>query len=188
LRPSDDKLVIDTNQLFSHLERAKYSPEFWESFSVERALEYDYKEFLYGGENAEQRFGVSTILMPGAQFMEKEGFLSKTAGFMRSKEVKFLGIMFTFYDLTTGDFRRQLTFCSSGYKLREIRDDLFASKMYKELDLKEVVSQQRNSEEIQVQLYEQKNVVYSRKQIGPMLVDFFASRLNNSDSPGAYGG
>ena len=167
LKPSDDKqLTIDTNQLFSHLEHAKYSPEFWKSFTVERGLGYDYKTFFYGKKNAKQRLGISTILMPGQQFLEKEGFLSKTAEFMQSKEVTFFSIMFTFYDQITGDFRRQLAFCSSGYK---IGDDLFASKMYKDLDLKEVISQQLSRDEIQVHLYEQGNVAPSRKQIGPYL-------------------
>jgi exopolyphosphatase len=176
LKPGGGKLAIDTNQLFSHLEHAKYSPEFWEAFSVDRALGYDYKDFLYGRKDANQRFVISTILMPGVHFMEKEGFLSKTAEFMRSEEVTFLGIMMAFYDETTGHFRRQLAFCSSG-ELGVKGDDLIASKMYKDLELKEVVSQ--HNDEIQVQLYDQLNITYSRKQIGPMLVDFFASVLNN---------
>lgn len=171
LKPSaGSQLTIDTNQLFSYLDQMKYSPEFWNSFDVSRALGYDYKAFQYGG----QRFGISTILMPGEKFMKKEGFLTKTAEFMRSKEVEFLGIMLTFYDQDSGDFCRQLAFCSSRDNWKGIGDNLIASKMYTDLALKEIVSQQLRSDEIDVHIYEQGNVTYSRKQIGPMLINFFA--------------
>ncbi|KAK1742786.1 DHHA2 domain-containing protein [Skeletonema marinoi] len=175
LKPSaGSQLTIDTNQLFSHLERAKYSPEFWSAFDVSRALGYDYKAFHYGRNNSKHRFGISTILM-GNQFMEKEGFLPKTAEFMRSKELTFLGIMLTFYDQTTGDFRRQLAFCSNRYRWGVIGDDLIESKMYTYLALKEITSQQLTSDEIVVHVYEQHNLAPSRKQLGPMLVEFFVS-------------
>jgi len=176
LKPSaGSQITIDTNQLFSHLERAKYSPEFWSAFSVERALGYDYKVFHYGTKNSKQRFGISTILMPGNQFMKKEGFLPKIAEFMRSRELTFLGIMLTFYDQTTGDFRRQLAFCSKRYRWGVIGDDLIESKMYTYLALKEITSQHLTSDEIECKLYEQGNIAPSRKQLGPMLVEFFAS-------------
>ena len=118
--------------------------------------------------------------MPVNQFMVKEGFLPKTAEFMRSKELTVLGIMLTFYDQTTGDFHRQLALCSSRYRWGVIGDDLIESKMYTYLALKEITSQQLTSDEIDVRIivYEQGNVVPSRKQIGPMLVEFFASELD----------
>lgn len=166
------QLTIDINKLFIQLERAKYG-EYWESFDVTRALGYDYKDFYYGRKNTTHRFGVSTVLMPGYQFMEKEGFLAKTAEFMLSKEIEFLSIMLTFYDKKTGDFHRQLAFCLSRYRWREIKDDLLKSQMYTDLALKEIRTQPLSSDEINVHLYEQENVAPSRKQIGPMLVKFF---------------
>ncbi len=175
LKPSaGSQLTIDTNQLFSYLDQMKYSPELWNSFDVSRALGYDYKAFHYDGEKARQRFGISTILMPGNEFMKKEGFLTKTAEFMRSKEVEFFGIMLTFYDQDSGQFCRQLAFCSSRDVWRGIGDNLIASKMYTDLMLTEIVSQQLSSDVIDVHVYEQGNVTYSRKQIGPMLINFLA--------------
>ncbi|KAL7494827.1 hypothetical protein ACHAWT_003646 [Skeletonema menzelii] len=173
LKPSaGSQFTIDTNKLFTQLERAKYG-DYWESFDVTRALGYDYKAFYYGRKNTTQRFGISTVLMPGDQFMEKEGFIAKTAEFMLSKKVEFLSIMLTFYDKKTGDFRRQLAFCSSRYRWREIKDDLLKSQMYTDLALKEIRTLPLSSDEINVHLYDQKNVAPSRKQIGPMLVKFF---------------
>ncbi len=175
LKPSaGSQLTIDTNQLFSYLDQMKYSPELWNSFDVSRALGYDYKTFRYGEKEAKQIFGISTILMPGNEFMKKESFLAKTAEFMRSKEVEFLGIMLTFYDQDSGEFCRQLAFCSSRDMWREIRDNLLDSTMYADLTLTEIVSQQLSSDEIDVHIYEQGNVTYSRKQIGPMLINFLA--------------
>lgn len=169
LIPSDEGLTIDTNELFSHLQHAKYEPEFWEAFTVKRGLGYDYKAFALGRENEEQQlFGISTILMPGLSFLEKEDFILKTVEFMRSKEISFLGIMFAYYDLTAG-FQRQLAFCS--YEDQE----LVATRLYEELDLKEVDidALELRSNEIQVHLYDQGNIVPSRKQIGPLLIDYF---------------
>jgi exopolyphosphatase len=170
------ELTIDTNEFFSQLERAKYSPAFWQELPVERALNYDYKSFLYDRKNVEQRFGISTILMSGFKFMEKENSLLKTAEFMRWKKVSFLGIMFTFSDATTGDFRRQLAFCSDEDQwLEMLRDGLLSSKVYTELDLKEVNStpQQMSGDAIQMHLFEQNKIGPSRKQIGPLLIEFF---------------
>lgn len=180
LKPSDGESqpTIDTNQLFIQLERSKYG-EHWESFDVTRALGYDYKAFNYGRRNATQRFGISTILMPGQQFMEKEGFFAKTAEFMRSKEIEFLGIMLTFYDKKTGKFRRQLAFCLSRHRWREIEDDFLKNQMYADLALSEIRTHPLSSDEIDVHLYEQENVTPSRKQIGPMLVKFFEQEHAN---------
>lgn len=168
LIPSDECLTIDTNELSSHLQHAKYEPEFWQAFSVERGLGYDYKAFALGRKNEEQQsFGISTILMPGFSFLEKEDFILKTIEFMRSKEISFLGIMFAYYDLTAG-FQRQLAFCS-------YEDDkrLVATTLHEELGLKEVdiAHLDLKSNEIQVHLYDQGNIVPSRKQIGPLLIE-----------------
>ena len=174
LIPSDEGLTIDTNELFSHLQHAKYEPEFWEAFSVERGLGYDYKAFALGRENEEQQsFGISTILMSGLSFLEKEDFILKTVEFMRSKEISFLGIMFAYYDLTAG-FRRQLAFCS--YEDQR----LVATRLYEELDLMDVDidTLELKSNEIQVHLYDQGNIVPSRKQIGPLLIDYFSGRVD----------
>ena len=108
--------------------------------------------------------------------MEKENSLLKTAEFMRWKKVSFLGIMFTFYDATTGDFRRQLAFCSDEDQwLEMLRDGLLSSKVYTELDLKEVNStpQQMSGDAKQMHLFEQNKIGPSRKQIGPLLIEFF---------------
>ena len=174
LIPSDEgRLTIDTNELFSHLQHAKYEPEFWQAFSVERGLGYDYKAFALGENEEQQSFGISTILMPGFSFLEKEDFILKTVEFMRSKEISFLGIMFAYYDLTAG-FQRQLAFCS--YEDQR----LVATRLYEELDLKEVDidTLELRSNEIQVHLYDQGNIVPSRKQIGPLLIDYFSSRVD----------
>ena len=184
LKPSagESQPTIDTNQLFIQLERSKYG-EHWESFDVTRALGYDYKAFNYGRRDETQRFGISTVLMPGDQFTEKEGFFAKTTEFMRSKDIEFLGIMLTFYDKKTGEFRRQLAFCLSRHRWREIADDLLKSQMYADLALNEIRTHPLSSDEIEVHLYEQENVAPSRKQIGPMLVKFFeGEQVNERDA------
>ena len=182
--PSNELLTIDTNELYNHIQYAKYSLD-WHAFSVERGLGYDYKAYTFGRENAEQIFGISSILTPIVTLMEKEEFILETLEFMRSKGITFLGIMSQF--TTNGSLRRQLAVCSYGEQWLGVmmQGDRLASRIYKELDLKEVdipsfdiTSQQMISNKMQVHLYDQVNIKPSRKQIGPLLVDYFNSRLD----------
>ncbi|KAL9184714.1 hypothetical protein ACHAXT_012684 [Thalassiosira profunda] len=158
---------VDTDDLFNKLQRAKYDSHFWESLPVGRALAYDYKEFRSRGKRSSP-FGVSTILMPGLDFMSKDNFCKATATFMESHHVAFLGVMFAFYD-AEGAFHRQLAFVTTR---RGASLDKFAEKLeYDSVDLQleEVKLAPDFDCKRHVLLFEQKNLAPSRKQIGPLL-------------------
>ena len=173
----DGTISIDTNDLFSQLQNEKY--EGWDEFTVARALRYDFKYF----EGGITKFGISSILMPGLDFMNKESFLNSTLSFMKSKKISFLGIMFAFYDKEEEEqeFHRQLAFVSIINRdlvaQHDLVETLLGSNAYKSanLQLEEVYipMELNRSAGLHVSLFDQNNLTPSRKQIGPMLEDYF---------------
>lgn len=159
-------MMVDTDVLFEKLQGAKYNPAFWDSLSVERALGYDYKVFHHRGA----KFGISSILMPGLDFMSKEGFCDSTSAFMELNQISgtFLAIMFAFYD--GGIFCRQLAFVSVDRTV-SLSELVGAMTTYKSVDLQleEIQLPPRIGSSENVRLFDQNNVSPSRKQIGPML-------------------
>ena len=170
-------IYIDTNELFMKLQGAKYDPIFWGHTSVNSSLGYDYKGFHYSGHSLGQEFnfGISSVLMPGLDFMKKDNFYSATLGFMKSKQIPLLGIMFAFYD-EQNVFHRQLAFVWVGQTatLHNLLNSLMSSKVFISVDLqlKEVQLPDKVSKQEDLLLFDQTNVAPSRKQIGPMLADF----------------
>jgi len=164
-------VTVDTDELFRMLQMAKYDPVFWSQMSVYRSLSYDFKYF-----QAAEKFGISSILMSGVDFMTKEGFWNSTYLFMKTMEISFLGIMFAYYD-EQEVFHRQLAFIYTiGDQLVErsdLVDDMLASEVYRDADLQleEVMIPLVSIEypNLQARLFDQHNVAPSRKQIGPLL-------------------
>lgn len=182
-------VTIDTDMLFDKLQRAKYEVSFWNAIPVERALLYDYKDFhsdgieLYNKVGDKRNFGIATILMPGADFIQKNGFALKTKEFMLSSHISFLGIMFAFYDSDSDDtLRRQLAFCAdNSITLDGLLDAVLSSEVYNYVNLGlEKVDETSQTDEFQFYLYEQTNVKPSRKQIGPLLEIVYESYLLSS--------
>ena len=179
----DGSISIDTNDLFHQIQLAKYNPSFWEEFSVARALRYDFKYFGYIWQGGITKFGISSILMPGLEFMNKENFLNSTLSFMKSKKISFLGIMFAFYNEEEDkqEFHRQLAFVSIINRdlvaQHDLVETLLGSNAYKSANLQleevHIPAELNRSAGLQVNLFNQDNLTPSRKQIGPMLEDYF---------------
>ena len=176
----DGGIEIDTNELFMKLQGAKYDPAFWSHVSTKRALDYDYKAFHHNGNGLgyalkeerhhEVNFGISSVLMSGLDFMQKDDFYNTTLDFMKSKQIPLLGIMFAFYD-EWKVFYRQLAFVwvRQTISIHELLASLMSSE---DLQLEEVTLPKKLRRSEDVCLFDQKNVAPSRKQIGPMLEIF----------------
>ena len=180
IRINDDgNITVDTNELFDKLQLAKYDPKYWDVLPVLRALASDYKHFGDDGERDESIFGIASILMKGEDFMNKEEFGKVTLEFMRTSQISFLGIIFVFYDECM-ILHKQLAFLSSdeNFRLQEFVNSLLVSNEYQNLNLQlEEVPPQliwvNRSLRLQIRLFDQINLTPSRKQIGPMLEDYF---------------
>lgn len=182
-KEEDGNITVDTNELFWKIQHSKYDPVFWTSLSAKRALQYDYKDFHHHHgfdtahlwKNQGEHFGISTILMSGIDFMNKEGFYASTLAFMKQKQIPFLGIMFAFYD-EQEIFHRQLAFISIDRTdfLHGFVEALLSSTAYNSvnLQLEEAQLPGELSWRRNVRLFNQNNLTPSRKQIGPLLEDF----------------
>jgi exopolyphosphatase len=183
---TQNKLGIDTSlappdidAVFDLLQGAKYDSHFWKSLSVNDCLRYDYKEFSFKS----QLFGVSTVLMPLKDFFSKDNVGRGILLYMDQVQVDFLGIMFAFED--DGHLCRQLAFCGrNGFSLDDVDAFLHSSGYYRHpLDLKEIKDTPIVQDEhgLSLQYFDQRNVKPSRKQIGPILVEYFQSISNAED-------
>lgn len=174
--------TVDTGVLFDTLQRAKYETYFWDNLPVERALLYDYKNFQVSpASGPEISFGISTILMSGFDFITKAGFAAKTIEFMHTNQLSLLGIMFAFYNVDSGELKRQLALCTDqSVEIDRFVNDMMLSQEYQStnLELKRVDGfSLEDTGGLQLLLFDQMNVKPSRKQIGPMLEVVYGSYL-----------
>jgi len=168
--------------LFNVLQDAKYEPTFWESLSVQDALNMDYKDFPYGQSG--KVFGVSTVLTSAHDFFKKQDVILSIRQYMENVGIDFLGIMFAF--LEKDHLRRQLALCGTDKALiRDMVEFLLKADYEQEnLDLKEMEGNvvRKDNPELILRLFTQQNVAPSRKQIGPILQQFF-TEASDSENP-----
>jgi exopolyphosphatase len=175
-------ITVDSNALFDTLQLAKYDPKYWDELPALRALASDYKHFGDDEARNESEFGISSILMSGEDFMKKEDFEKATLEFMHTSQIFLLGIIFVFYD-ELGVLLKQIAFISSdvNFPLCEFVDSFLVSDEYKNVDLQLIevphLTRTDQSELLQIRLFDQENLTPSRKQIGPMLEDYFDTRI-----------
>eukprot|EP00977_Amphora_coffeiformis_P022192 scaffold10570_cov176-Amphora_coffeaeformis.AAC.42 len=181
--PPHSKILLGMNSscttptfttIFDLLQDAKYDAAFWQSLSVRDALRLDYKQFPTGGKGA---FGISTVLMPMLGFLKKDELVSGTRSYMQERKVSFLAIMFAYED-SDGRLNRQLAICGTNVtQIGEIGTFLLQSVNSEDsLDLQELTIDAPIPDglALPMRLFDQQNVKPSRKQIGPLLQEYFA--------------
>ena len=170
----------NTTTLFQALQDAKYSPSFWKSLSAEDALWYDYKDFSCGSTKKAAKesitFGVATILMPFADFVQKMDTIVSVKSFLGENDISLLVIMFAYQQ--EGKLHRELVFCSMDSELlNSLLDYLWQEGHGQELlQLRELpvgIIADEDSGQLQIRYFVQDNVQPSRKQIGPILQQYF---------------
>jgi len=165
----------DPSLLFQVLQDAKYDFQFWTSLSVRDSLRLDYKEYPYDDET--KLFGISTVLMPMDGFLSKQQLVPGIVQYMEEVRVDFLGIMFAFQDVH-GRLHRQFAICGTeNVPLDDISSFLLRSDHSQgSLDLDGVSEPNLQFRDgLRMRFFNQRNVKPSRKQIGPILLEFFES-------------
>ena len=167
---------------FDLLQSAKYDKDFWSSLSIRDALRLDFKSFEYRNGD----FGVSTVLMPLRDFLAKSNLAKGVKLFMEAHEQQFLAIMFA-SERKGKNLERQLALCGipsfpmdalAAFLLNEEYDQ--ASLALEEL---EQTSLSPSESGLSLRLFEQHNVAPSRKQIGPILLQFFETQQVSPANP-----
>ena len=192
----EDDHAPGTNLLFRTLQAAKYDPRFWQDMSVMETLHYDFKEYF----SSDEMFGISTILMPLDQFLHKRNLLEGILQFMTLLQTDFLGIMLTslrddddsneqtLSSSTKGTLRRQLMVCGTHNFDTDSFVSYLLSSHYHEADLELVEIDTKDTADPDdtnppCRFFEQHHVESSRKQIGLIFQEYFASKdMTDSDS------
>jgi exopolyphosphatase len=161
----------NTMAFFASLQDTKYDPGFWMSLSVRDALRLDYKEYA----STDRSFGVSTVLMPVEAFLLKQELITGIQRFMVERNMDFLGIMLA--SEKDGHLCRQLVLCGTElFHLPDMVQFLLHSDYDQDsLELMEMpsISIPADNSGLSLRFFDQRNAKASRKQIGPILLEFF---------------
>lgn len=163
----------NTTAFFDALQDTKYDPAFWMSLSMRDALRLDYKEYTY----TDGSFGVSTVLMPLDSFLLKQELITGIQRFMVDRNMDFLGIMLA--SAKNGHLCRQLVLCGTeSFPLSDVVQFLQRADCDQDsLELMEIkgISIPPDNSGLSLRFFDQRNVNASRKQIGPILLEFFGT-------------
>jgi len=163
----------DTTALFEALQNAKFDPAFWKSLSVRDALRLDYKSFSYGTNDNNGSFGMSTVLLSMDDFLNKNALTTSIRSYMQDMQVDFFGIMLSFSSSEDGSMQRQLVLCSND---NFSMDDLVIYLQQPESPLKLTERKDKSTTkegELTMRCFDQGNPKASRKQVAPLLLQFF---------------
>eukprot|EP00531_Pseudo-nitzschia_arenysensis_P007631 CAMPEP_0116132640 /NCGR_PEP_ID=MMETSP0329-20121206/9662_1 /TAXON_ID=697910 /ORGANISM="Pseudo-nitzschia arenysensis, Strain B593" /LENGTH=462 /DNA_ID=CAMNT_0003627181 /DNA_START=314 /DNA_END=1702 /DNA_ORIENTATION=- len=174
----------DTTKLFNKLQDAKFSPEFWNGLTAEQAIRMDFKSFSIptaDSSSTMSSLGIGSILLEMDHFFDIHGssLESAIAQILHEDNSELLGLMFNTFG--SGDRRRrQIAFASYDKPtLEKLIDYLSVDTVTTpDLDL-EIVGRKtaKGSGGAEDNLYmvymEQRNVAASRKQVAPILMEFF---------------
>jgi len=163
----------DTTKLFDILQNQKFHPEFWNSLTLLQALKLDFKAF---GIVSNGSFGVASVLQSMNDFMEKHNWMnsldSTCQEFVNSFEV-FVIMFFSFSNSDgkdTGPQRQLALLAKSEESLKKVANFL---KQDTALQLEEVKRSESN--DMYLLGFKQGNPKASRKQVAPILMNYFKS-------------
>lgn len=160
--PSKDKL-------FEALQGQKFAKDFWEGLTPLQALRLDYKSFKVqpGGS-----FGVASILQPLSDFLEKPGIWEAISTYFAGEKV----LVIMCLAIVDGAPSRQLAICGQN---RDMIDAL-VSHLDADASLGIEVTREEsfvvNAKDLHTVRIAQGNSKASRKQVAPILMDFFQDR------------
>ena len=172
----DGKKVPDPQKLFDKLQNAKFSPEFWNGLTAEQAIRMDYKSFAIPMSS----LGLGSILLGMDNYFDKhgDGLTETMIRIIEEDQLEILGLMFNTFG--SGDQRRRQIALASHDKptLDKLIDHLTSDNTTPVLELK--VSKKEDGHAsggdgkiLHIVRMEQGNVAASRKQVAPILMEFF---------------
>ena len=173
----------DPMKLFQKLQSAKFSPDFWNGLTAEQAIRMDFKSYSIPatGSTSESSFGLGSILLGMDSFFQKHrDTLSQTmARVMEEDQSELLGLLFNTFG-NDDQRRRQIALASYDKQILDKLIEYLTVDTITIPDLKiEVLHRQDESEAcsengtLHIVRMEQRNVKASRKQVAPILMDFF---------------
>jgi exopolyphosphatase len=160
----------DCTKIFDTLQSQKFHPNFWNGLSVKQALKLDYKSFSSG----DKAFGISSVLQAMPDFMQRAQILESIQKEQLLQGLEFLAIMhFSIVDDTP---MRQITLIAANRDLLELI--LHFMKAEGSLQVEEVDYHQKHDTSLHMICLDQENSKASRKQVAPLLMEFFKQQAS----------
>jgi exopolyphosphatase len=174
----------NTTALFNALQNAKFAPTFWKALSVYDALRLDYKKFAPTTSNDLNGFGVSTVLIPLTSFTSKNEVFNSIHLFMNDMQIGLLGIMFAYTDSDDSSrLNRELMLIGTSANLplvEQMVDFLLSDGTLRLFEKSEIATNpilENTNVRLTIRSFQQMNTAASRKQVAPLLLKFFATRM-----------
>ena len=162
---------IDRDRLFYLMSNAKLDPLFWESLTAKDAIRLDFKVFKGAtSSTTTSTFGIAAVLQPLTSFLTKSDLNDEMTEFF-SKNNDLLVIM-TFV-LKPSPRREILCISRSAERMKSLTAYLTSIDALK-LSPIELIPTQCSLDGVVLCAYEQGNLAMSRKQIAPLLVEYYA--------------
>ena len=166
----EDNSSSNRSKLYAELLAAKYNVS---GLTTAEHFRKDYKEFAENQNQSSVLVGMSSVLKDLAEF-EMTELSSQAYSWMQARNLKVFLVLTAFFDEKSAEkkeFRRQVLLCTLS-KDHEMHDSICAVLKSKNLDLKPLTTFE--SAQCRIQTFEQLNLKASRKQIYPIISDFFS--------------
>jgi exopolyphosphatase len=158
---SNDGTTPDLSKVFETLQLAKFDRDFWMALSIRDALRLDYKSFR------DNTFGIATVLISWNDFKEKKNLVAELKSFVDEIQTQLLIVMFGYQD-ADGRLKRELLLYSRS-ETTGCRDRVADFLMAKNLDLHPI----NVDDDAQLLVFVQGNAMASRKQVAPLVGEFY---------------
>jgi hypothetical protein len=170
IKQDDRVAIIDTDKLYENLSESKFDLGFWKQLGVRDALRLDYKRFQ---APTGQVFGSSSILLDMDSFLAKPNFVEETISYMNESEIPLLAVLGL--KLIGQSTQRELLLCGSDRRLvNNMADYLLTNPAAKTAMQSEERPLENDTEALVVRHFQQGNPKASRKQVAPVLLNFFS--------------
>mmetsp|Transcript_31137 Transcript_31137/g.29697 ORF Transcript_31137/g.29697 Transcript_31137/m.29697 type:complete len:449 (-) Transcript_31137:68-1414(-) len=189
---------IKKNYLYDMMKNAKTDPHFWDSLSAKDAIRLDFKEFQFECNRNEEMnntknqgsFGISSVLQPLNLFIVKNDLNDELNAYFNSNKISTAPSsssdktdlrskdMFVIMGLTVEPkLNRELMFYShSKNRIHQLESYLEVKGGHVNLSILTIPSIiHLEGGDVYVLAYNQGNIEMSRKQIAPLLSDFYSS-------------
>lgn len=163
--------------LFSTLNEIKTDRSYWLSLSTQNILKYDYKLFTASQGDHTVRIGMSSVMLPVADLLTREGCMDIMSVFMRTHQLYVLVLMTIYSVGAATDAKSELVreialLGSDSSRVQSLYAHLHAYSGG-DLHLTSLAHIPGSDKELVVMAARQGNIKASRKQIAPIVVDYF---------------
>jgi exopolyphosphatase len=158
----------DKTKLYDYLSQSKFDVEFWKSLSVTDALRLDYKQFTTAPSG--DAFGAASVLLPLSDFLAKPNWEAQMLQYMTDCQIPLLAVLSMV--IVDDAPQRSMLICGSTNNGELVEAMVNHLERTGSLQL-QPISASTSSEKLTVHQFVQGNARASRKQVVPIMLDYY---------------